>query len=116
MRGLDEDDVFSPDKQNQTQPINSRGRQPLSESDPNTFSQSQGMLPGTPITREAALAQIRARRDRARSVAMKKADGENDRGVKTPKSAAKRGVLVGMGRDISNLSQVSAPARFGNGF
>ena len=118
VRGYDEDDMFSPEKQNHTQPIHNRGRQPLSETDPNTFSQSQGVLPGTPITREAALAQIRARRDRARSVAMKKAgEDENDnRGAKTPKSIAKRGVLVGMGRDISNLSQASAPARFGAGF
>jgi hypothetical protein len=44
VRGLDDDDVFSPAAQN---------------------------VPGTPISREAALAQIRARRDRARSVNLK---------------------------------------------
>ena len=99
-----------------------RGRQPLHPNDPNTHShahsQSQSIaLPGTPITREAALAQIRARRDRARSVAMRKqADEENSHNrIKTPKSAARRGIVLnrdGMARDISNLSQASAPARF----
>jgi hypothetical protein len=44
VRGLEDDDVFSPASQN---------------------------VPGTPISREAALAQIRARRDRARSVNLK---------------------------------------------
>lgn len=120
LRGLeDEDDAEADlmcDQQSKTQPLNIevRGRQPLHPNDPNTHSHS-AMLPGTPITREAALAQIRARRDRARSVAMRKqADEENGR-VKTPKSAARRGVLLnrdGMARDISNLSQASAPARF----
>ncbi|KAK5094810.1 hypothetical protein LTS08_008427 [Lithohypha guttulata] len=93
---------------------NPRGRQPLHESDPNTHSQSI-MLPGTPISREAALAQIRARRDRARSVAMRKQVDEGSVPVKTPKSVARRGVMLSreaMGRDISNLSQASAPARF----
>ena len=121
LRGLDEDDVFSPEKLPYYNPnpqhLNTevlRGRQPLHENDPNTHASS--MLPGTPITREAALAQIRARRDRARSVAMRKQSTDEESGrVKTPKSAARRGVLLhreGVGRDISNLSQASAPARF----
>lgn len=121
LRGLDEDDIFSPEK-NSCGPPNThahfaghtRGRQPLAEGDTNTH---QTMLPGTPITREAALAQIRARRDRARSVNMRKQanagkDEESGR-VKTPKSVARRGVMLNReGRDISNLSQASAPARF----
>lgn len=121
LRGLEDDDMFSPDKSSHTyqsshaQPQGyPRGRQPLAESDANTH---QNILPGTPITREAALAQIRARRDRARSVNMRKQansykDEESGR-VKTPKSVARRGVMLNRdGRDISNLSQASAPARF----
>lgn len=121
LRGLDEDDVFSPEKMShahqycQAQSLGyPRGRQPLAEGDTNTH---QNILPGTPITREAALAQIRARRDRARSVNMRKQanaskDEESGR-VKTPKSVARRGVMLTRdGRDISNLSQASAPARF----
>lgn len=121
LRGLDEDDMFSPEKNMcaEQDPYAqfagySRGRQPLAEADTNTH---QNMLPGTPITREAALAQIRARRDRARSVNMRKQanagkDDESGR-VKTPKSVARRGVMLNRdGRDISNLSQASAPARF----
>ena len=121
LRGLEEDDMFSPEKAQtydhaHTQPLETsrRGRQPLSENDPNAATQPT-MLPGTPITREAALAQIRARRDRARSVGMRKHTDDDSVGMKTPKSAARRGVMLNrevMGRDISNLSQASAPARF----
>ncbi|KAK5938964.1 hypothetical protein PMZ80_009157 [Knufia obscura] len=121
LRGLDDDDVFSPQKpeaydhaHTQALDTSTRGRQPLSENDPNTSAQPT-MLPGTPISREAALAQIRARRDRARSVAMRKQTDEEGSRMKTPKSAARRGVMLNremMGRDISNLSQASAPARF----
>lgn len=121
LRGLEDDDIFSPEKpqtydHEHTQPLetSSRGRQPLSENDPNAAAQPT-TLPGTPITREAALAQIRARRDRARSVAMRKHTDDDSGRVRTPKSAARRGVMLNrevMGRDISNLSQASAPARF----
>ena len=52
-------------------------------------------LPGTPISREAALAQIKARRDRARSMSMKKE-------TKTVPGSARRGLVGGIGvRDIS---------------
>lgn len=102
----------------QTQPlsidVNYQGRQPLHESDPNINAQSAMLIPGTPITREAALAQIRARRDRARSIARGK-QGDDGSATKTPKSVARRGVILTREtviRDISNLSQVSAPARF----
>lgn len=120
LRDFDDDDGTMPDigcdQYSKTQPLNIevRGRQPLQPNDPNTHSYS-ATLPGTPINREAALAQIRARRDRARSVAMRKQVDEESGRVKTPKSAARRGVLLnrdGMARDISNLSQASAPARF----
>lgn len=121
LRGLDDDDVFSPEQPRayehaHTQPleISLSGRQPLSESDPNASARPT-MLPGTPITREAAIAQIRARRDRARSVAMRKNTDDDSGRMKTPKSAARRGVVLNremMVRDISNLSQASAPARF----
>lgn len=122
LRGSEEDDVFSPEKASydhaDTVPLqidsSQRGRQPLYEHDPNVHSHST-ILPGTPITREAALAQIRARRDRARSVAMRKQNDDENGKVKTPKSAARRGIMLnreGMARDISNLSQASAPARF----
>lgn len=101
-----------------TQPLNvnldHRGRQPLHESDPNINAQAAVLVPGTPISREAALAQIRARRDRARSIARTKQVEEGSI-AKTPKSVARRGVILNreaVVRDISNLSQVSAPARF----
>lgn len=121
VRGLDDDDVFSPERRQANghvhpRPVETsiRGRQPLSENDPNAAAQPT-TLPGTPITREAALAQIRARRDRARSVAREKSTDDDNGRMKTPKSAARRGVMLNreaMGRDISNLSQASAPARF----
>ncbi len=53
--------------------------------------------PGTPVSREAALAQIRARRDRARSVAMSTS--------RSAPGSARRGLAGGL-RDIS------APGRF----
>jgi hypothetical protein len=69
---------------------------PLRSDDDDVFCPAPG-TPGTPVSREAALAQIRARRDRARSV-----------GLSTSKSApgsARRGLAGGL-RDIS------APGRF----
>ncbi|KAJ9652729.1 hypothetical protein H2198_008048 [Neophaeococcomyces mojaviensis] len=125
LRGFEDDDVFSPEKTCQTydrahtQPVSTdlldHGAQSQVESAINTH-QSSIMLPGTPITREAALAQIRARRDRARSDNMRKlniVENEESGRVKTPRSVARRGVMLNRdGRDISNLSQASAPARF----
>jgi hypothetical protein len=74
-------------------------------------------ITGTPVSRDAALAQIRARRDRARSLNMKKMEA----GSKTPGSARrgimlKEGVIGGMSsrdtRDVSVTSVQTAPGRF----
>ncbi|KIW19758.1 hypothetical protein PV08_00332 [Exophiala spinifera] len=79
-----------------------------------------GNVPGTPISREAALAQIRARRDRARSVNLKSASGKENRiaGGKVGGSPTKPKVVGSLfGRDKENvrreISQASAPGRFG---
>jgi hypothetical protein len=72
VRGLEDDDMFSPAPQN---------------------------VPGTPISREAALAQIRARRDRARSVNLKTSI------CKSAPGSAKRGLGGG-------VREFSAPGRF----
>jgi hypothetical protein len=72
VRGLEDDDVFSPASQN---------------------------VPGTPISREAALAQIRARRDRARSVNLKTSI------CKSAPGSARRGLGGG-------VREFSAPGRF----
>ena len=73
-------------------------------------------ITGTPVSRDAALAQIRARRDRARSLNMKKMDA----GSKTPASA-RRGIVLkenlaaGLGREnreVSIASVQTAPGRF----
>lgn len=91
-------------------------------------------IPGTPITREAALAQIRARRDRARSLNMRnrgtgeelQVDGNatenehNIREMKTPGSVARRGVKIDLGARLGlltnergrDVSHASAPGRF----
>lgn len=88
-----------------------------------------GNIPGTPISREAALAQIRARRDRARSINLKRStdgtgNGNAVKGVsKSPtKPKAVNGIPGGVGglfaRDKENaygkreISQASAPGRF----
>ena len=68
---------------------------PLRDND-DVFCPAPG-TPGTPVSREAALAQIRARRDRARSVAMSTS--------KSAPGSARRGLVGGL-RDIS------APGRF----
>lgn len=68
---------------------------PLRDND-DVFCPAPG-TPGTPVSREAALAQIRARRDRARSVAMSTS--------RSAPGSARRG-LAGKLRDIS------APGRF----
>ena len=84
LRGLDNDDVFSP---------------------------HAPATPGTPVSREAALAQIRARRDRARSVNLK---STAEKGNKTPGSA-RRGLGAVIFADGVNgkrdVSQASAPGR-----
>ena len=72
VRGLEDDDVFSPASQN---------------------------VPGTPISREAALAQIRARRDRARSVNLKTTSA-----CKSAPGSARRGLGGG-------VREFSAPGR-----
>ncbi|KAK5047237.1 hypothetical protein LTR84_006759 [Exophiala bonariae] len=83
-------------------------------------------VPGTPISREAALAQIRARRDRARSVNLKRSTGSLAGGVtagataKSPtKPRAVNGITGASGifarqRDGARreISQASAPGRF----
>ena len=68
---------------------------PLRDND-DVFCPAPG-TPGTPVSREAALAQIRARRDRARSVAMSTS--------RSAPGSARRGLAGGL-RDIS------APGRF----
>ena len=84
LRGLDSGDVFSP---------------------------HAPATPGTPVSREAALAQIRARRDRARSVNLKSVA---EKGNKTPGSA-RRGLGAIMFADGASgrrdVSQASAPGR-----
>lgn len=70
---------------------------PLRDND-DVFCPAPG-TPGTPVSREAALAQIRARRDRARSVAMSTS--------KSAPGSARRGLPGGL-RDIS------APGDFSN--
>jgi hypothetical protein len=86
LRGLDSDDVISPHAPT-----------------PGTRT------PGTPVSREAALAQIRARRDRARSVNLKSAA---EKGNKTP-GGAKRGLgaVIFDGQGRRDVSQASAPGR-----
>lgn len=143
LRGLEDDDVFSPEVHKQshdpdhehasthaqrtpTATLPQSNRRPLSAENATDRSRV-AMLPGIPISREAALAQIRARRDRARSENVRKLNigdsgeegnigGNTGVRVKTPRSVARRGVLISAGvregRDVRDLSQVSAPARF----
>ncbi|ETN46756.1 uncharacterized protein HMPREF1541_00945 [Cyphellophora europaea CBS 101466] len=93
--------------QSHTQPIHI----PL-QSEPAPDTQLLKGITGTPVSRDAALAQIRARRDRARSMNMKKMDA----GSKTPGSA-RRGINLRDGmtrenRDVSVASVQTAPGRF----
>ena len=84
-------------------------------------------VPGTPISREAALAQIRARRDRARSVNLKRSTEGSSVGAggKSPTKAGRPVVINGVGgagglfgagkenvRNVREISQASAPGRF----
>ncbi|ETI22547.1 hypothetical protein G647_06623 [Cladophialophora carrionii CBS 160.54] len=146
LRGDPEaDDVFEPDhrpqstlhEHAQTEVLNictdnipsSTITYPQSASRP-TFvaSSSQAMLtnvPGTPISREVALAQIRARRDRARSVNLKRslesgAVGKENTGGRSP-TKGRPVVINGMGKEnaglggvrtVREISQASAPGRF----
>ena len=111
LRGSDNDEdnehlTHTPGIYSHTQPINL----PAQSSDPEQLIN----VPGTPVSREAALAQIRARRDRARSVNLKKETG----GIKSAPGSARRGIalrdVLDRGRDnrdISVASMASAPGR-----
>ena len=113
LRGLDiEDDQIylshTPGAYPHTQPIHMPGQSSISSAEQLIDA------PGTPVSREAALAQIRARRDRARSVNMKK----DTNGVKSAPGSARRGIALrdAMGggreaRDVSVASMASAPGR-----
>ena len=87
-------------------------------------------VPGTPISREAALAQIRARRDRARSVNLKRSQeghpqGKENINSRSPTKTSRPMVVNGVGglfgglagkdgtglRNVSQISQASAPGR-----
>lgn len=96
----------------QTQTISTTTTVPLRGLDSDEiFSDHGSATPGTPISREAALAQIRARRDRARSVNLKSAA---DKGSKTPGSA-RRGlgaiIFADEVKGRRDVSQASAPGR-----
>ena len=110
LRGLDNKEDYehlshTPGAYSHTQPI----------SMPQSFVPSSDELisvPGTPVSREAALAQIRARRDRARSVNLKKD------GIKSAPGSARRGIALRDaiergrdGREVSVASMASAPGR-----
>lgn len=94
-----------------TQPLNVS-----TDSDPSMTSQMLSGITGTPVSRDAALAQIRARRDRARSMNMKKMET----GSKTPNSARRGitlrdvtgGTLARENREVSVASVQTAPGRF----
>ena len=80
-----------------------------------------GNAPGTPISREAALAQIRARRDRARSINLKLSTDSNKANGAGGKSSPTKPKVLGVAgaglfsRDKENvrreISQASAPGR-----
>ena len=126
LRNHDNDDTLRPfhadyTYESHTQPLNIN----LSDSQSSNASTSSDLLnmPGTPVSREAALAQIRARRDRARSINLKKGGAD---GMKSAPGSARRGIMLkdgdiavggGMGkdgmRDVSVASLASAPGRFG---
>lgn len=113
----DTEDFATPfeDIRSHTQPI-------YQHADADLHAESQPQLlkgvTGTPVSRDAALAQIRARRDRARSMNMKKMEAPG--GSKTPGSA-RRGINLRDGavgyergdREVSIASVQTAPGRFG---
>lgn len=111
LRGFEEEGdhlSHTPDAYSYTQPINMPTQSFVSS------AEQLINVPGTPLTREAALAQIRARRDRARSVNLKKDAG----GIKSAPGSARRGIalrdVLDKGRDnrdISVASMASAPGR-----
>ena len=102
----DDDDVFSPAQPATTEasghvamaaPTTAAG-----ESTPAGKSTQFVRMPGTPVTREAALAQIRARRDRARSAAAASSSSGRNTAPGTPGGAGSRRDLMGCGiRDVS---------------
>lgn len=102
---------LAPRMQLQTQTISTTTTVPLRGLDnDDVFLDHAPATPGTPVSREAALAQIRARRDRARSVNLKLA---TEKGSKTPGSA-RRGlgaVIFDGGHGRRDISQASAPGR-----
>ncbi|KAJ9606632.1 hypothetical protein H2200_008640 [Cladophialophora chaetospira] len=137
----DPDDVFSPVQPRSsthdhahTEVLNLRSENiptyptttyPHSASRNSSSTSSQDLLPnvpGTPISREAALAQIRARRDRARSVNLKRSvEGGSGGGGRSP-TKGKPMVMNGVGkenvgvnglggRNLREISQASAPGR-----
>ncbi|EXJ66753.1 uncharacterized protein A1O5_09948 [Cladophialophora psammophila CBS 110553] len=139
---VDADDVFSPEHHMnrngydhaQTEVLNIRvesntSRETMTQSQSRVASiSSSAMLsnvPGTPISREAALAQIRARRDRARSVNLKRSleghgKGNGNAGARSPTKPSRPGVLNGSsglfqaaGKENARreISQASAPGR-----
>lgn len=100
----------------QTQTISTTTTVPLrglDSSSDDVFSDHGPATPGTPVSREAALAQIRARRDRARSVNLK-SSAAAEKGSKTPGSA-RRGLGAVIFADGAHgrrdVSQASAPGR-----
>lgn len=135
----DADDVFSPEhargqyhvhEHAQTEVLNVRidsnttAPAPHSQTRPISVSSSSAILanvPGTPISREAALAQIRARRDRARSVNLKRSlegghgNGKESGSGRSP-TKTRPAVVNGLGkenvRNVREISQASAPGRF----
>ncbi|KIW95613.1 uncharacterized protein Z519_04198 [Cladophialophora bantiana CBS 173.52] len=141
-QAVDADDVFSPEHHlnrsgydhAQTEVLNIRvdsntSRETMTQSQSRVASiSSSAMLsnvPGTPISREAALAQIRARRDRARSVNLKRSleghgKGNGNGGARSPTKPSRPGVLNGSsglfqaaGKENARreISQASAPGR-----
>ena len=140
----EEDDVFSPAHPDlpdhaRTENLNIRmnhlSHDPTIPNHPHSTSRTtststSATLPGTPISREAALAQIRARRDRARSVNLKRSLDEGSTNNKenasvriggSPTKTARPMVVNGMGgkengglwRSVREISQASAPGRIG---
>jgi hypothetical protein len=127
LRNEDADDVFSPEHVRhsrvhlpdhaQTEVLNIRvDTANIPVSDSQASSTILANVPGTPISREAALAQIRARRDRARSMNLKRSV---EGGGKSPTKATRPMVVnagkenLGM-RSIREISHASAPGRFGS--
>ncbi|KIX02495.1 uncharacterized protein Z518_08436 [Rhinocladiella mackenziei CBS 650.93] len=121
-----DDDVFSPDHDAQAEGPNVNTRLNSTVNEMGSHRQTDtvttsilGNIPGTPISREAALAQIRARRDRARSVNLKRSvegsgNSSSTMGSKSPrKPGAVNGGLLAKDKQGAKreISQASAPGR-----